>query len=63
MKTKLYFKDYGGERTLILGESTDGEIIAVGEVLDINSEKYLHFKKEDFMKFVKGLKDDLPADK
>ena len=46
---RQYVKDRWDEKELIISY-TGKDIIAVGEVLEDNAEKFLHFKTEDFIK-------------
>lgn len=53
--TRIYVKDFWGDRDLILADSSDGKIIAIGEKIEENAERFLHFKREDFLKFVEEI--------
>ena len=59
-KTKC--KDYWEKKDLVLGLTSDKKIVSIGEVLDDNTERYLHINVNDFLKFAemvaKTVKDD-----
>ena len=56
---KIYVKDCFGQKKLILAMSNKKDAVAIGEVIDENTEKYLHISIKDFVKFAKGVIDEV----
>lgn len=44
-------KDYWNKKVLVLAFSHDKEIVAIGERLDKNAERYIHIRTKDFLDF------------
>jgi len=56
---KIRIKDYWKERDLILTLSNDKKIVAIGEILSENAERYLQIDINDFMNFIKQLQEEI----
>jgi hypothetical protein len=51
MSEKIYIKDYWGDRDLVIGvSSTDKDLVAIGEVLDNNGERYIHINAKELIR-------------
>ena len=51
---KKQFKDYWNDREIILGVSKqEPDMLAIGEVIDKNTDRWIHIKVDDMVKFLK----------
>ncbi len=50
---KIRCKDYWKQKNLIFGLSNDKKMVAIGEELEENIERFIHIDVKDFIPFAK----------
>jgi hypothetical protein len=51
MSIREEIKDYWNDRVIVLAFSHNKEIVAIGEKIDRNAERFIHIRTKDFLDF------------